>query len=104
MIKGQKVVCVDDSVSAIVRSLYTQWIKKGTTYVIREVILGSKFNPKTNSHSEGEICLLLVGIENPCSPPPHSAPRGFNSERFRPIEDLSLIQSLEQLETADADA
>ena len=40
MIKGQKVVCVNDTFSPAVRALYQQLPVKGDTYTIREVFLG----------------------------------------------------------------
>ena len=40
MIKGQKVVCVNDTFTATIRALYLQLPVKGDTYTIREVFLG----------------------------------------------------------------
>jgi hypothetical protein len=91
MIKGQKVVCVDDKVEPAIRSLYTQWIRKGTTYVIRDVMLAQ------NKKGEwGEVGLLLQGLVNPTQTIPPHQERSFNSERFRPIEDRTLTESVEE--------
>ena len=91
MIKGQKVLCVDDKVEPEIRKLYDRWISKGTIYVIRDVMLA-----QNRKGAWGEVGLLLQGIVNPTqSIPPHQE-RSFNSERFRPIEDKSLTESLEQ--------
>jgi len=73
MVKGQKVVCVDDKVEPEIRRLYDKWISKGTTYVIRDVMLAQ--------NRKGE--------------------RSFNSERFRPIEDKTITESLEQEQYAE---
>ena len=40
MIKGQKVVCTNDSFTAVIRAIYKQLPVKGSTYTIREVFLG----------------------------------------------------------------
>jgi len=96
MVKGQKVVCVDDKVEPEIRRLYDKWISKGATYVIRDVMLAQ------NRKAEwGEVGLLLQGIVNPTqSIPPHQE-RSFNSERFRPIEDKTITESLEQEQVAE---
>ena len=85
MIVGQKVVCVDDSAPFHLRNHYTYWIKKGTTYVVREVFLGISMRG-----SPGEVGIYLLGIRNPCSEVPPYLERGYNSERFRPIEEMPL--------------
>jgi hypothetical protein len=96
MVAGQKVVCVDDKVEPEIRRLYDQWIKAGTTYVIRQVMLAQ------NREGEwGEVGLLLQGITNPTQIVPPFQERSFNSERFRPIEDKSLTESLEQEQYAE---
>ncbi len=96
MIKGQKVVCVEDKVEPEIRQLYDQWISKGTTYVIRDVMLAQ------NRKGEwGEVGLLLQGITNGRQTIPPFQERSFNSERFRPIEDRSLTESLEQEQYAE---
>jgi hypothetical protein len=91
MIKGQKVVCVDDKVEPELRVLYDQWISQGTTYVIRDVVLAQ------NRKGEwGEVGLLLQGIANPTQSIPPFQERSFNSERFRPIEDKTLTETVEK--------
>ena len=98
MVTGQKVVCVDDAVEPEIRKLYDQWISKGTTYVIRDVMLAQ------NRKGEwGEVGLLLVGIQNSTQTIPPFQERSFNSERFRPIEDRTLTESLEEEKYAEAE-
>jgi hypothetical protein len=90
MTKGQKVVCVDDRIEPDIRALYEAWIRKGTIYVIRDVVLAQ------NRKAEwGEVGLLLQGITNPTQSIPPFQERSFNSERFRPIEDRSLTREME---------
>jgi hypothetical protein len=96
MVRGQKVVCVDDKVEPEIRKLYDKWISKGTTYVIRDVVLAQ------NRQGEwGEVGLLLQGLTNPSQSIPPFQERSFNSERFRPIEDKSITESLEQEQYAE---
>ena len=96
MVTGQKVVCVDDAVEPEIRKLYDKWISKGTTYVIRDVMLAQ------NRKGEwGEVGLLLMGVTNPSQTIPPFQERSFNSERFRPIEDHTMTESLEQEQYAE---
>ena len=98
MVAGQKVVCVDDKVEPEIRRLYDKWISAGTVYVIRDVMLAQ------NRQGEwGEVGLLLVGISNPTQTVPPFQERSFNSERFRPIEDRKLTESLEEERFAEAE-
>ncbi len=95
MIKGQKVVCVDDKVEPAIRKLYTQWITKGTIYVVRDVMLAQ------NRKGEwGEVGLLLLGVSNPTQSIPPFQERSFNSERFRPIEDKTITETVEEQQPA----
>ncbi len=91
MVKGQKVVCVDDKVEVKIRQLYDKWVTKGTTYVIRDVVLA-----QNHKGEWGEVGLLLQGILNPTQTIAPFQERSFNSERFRPIEDRSLTEALEE--------
>ncbi|MCE0484593.1 MAG: hypothetical protein LV479_10190 [Methylacidiphilales bacterium] len=96
MMKGQKVVCVNDKVEPEIRALYDQWVSQGAVYVIRDVLLAQ------NRKGEwGEVGLLLQGVVNqPQSIPPYQE-RSFNSERFRPIEDKALNEELERTQYAE---
>src|SRR5476649_2524705 len=98
MVKGQKVLCVDDKVEPDIRRLYDKWISTGTIYVIRDVMLAQ------NRKGEwGEVGLLLQGIVNPSQTVPPFQERSFNSERFRPIEDKTITESIEQEQHAEID-
>jgi hypothetical protein len=39
------------------------------------------------------VCLYLIGLENPKSTTPPYPERGFNAERFRPLEDDRLKET-----------
>lgn len=87
MIKGQKVVCINDQFPAIVRAIYKQLPVKGDTYTIREVFLGREKVVKAGDSAT--VGLLLVELVNPPDPLHRGQQElGFNSERFAPLEEL----------------
>lgn len=89
---GQKVVCVDDAAPAHLRIHYTAWIKKGTVYVVRGVFLGVDYQ----SANPGEVGVYLLGLHNPKSNVPPFPERGFNAQRFRPIEEMPVKETVEE--------
>lgn len=94
MIKGQKVVCINDSFPQFVRSLYKQLPVKGSTYTIREVFLGREKIIKAGESAT--VGLLLEELRNP--PDPFHAGKqelGFSSERFAPLEELPAEEEAE---------
>jgi hypothetical protein len=91
MIRGQKVVCINDKASPQIKSLYSAWIIKGTTYVVRDVFLGQNANGEW-----GEVGITLLGLVNPTQTVPPYQELGFNSERFRPIEEKTVTDSVEE--------
>ena len=82
-ITGQKVVCVDDRFPLGIQKFYTALPKKDVVYVVRGTTVGVGLDG-----TEGEICVYLVGLVNPCSNTPPHRERGFKAERFRPLEEL----------------
>ncbi|WP_324725997.1 hypothetical protein [Actomonas aquatica] len=87
MVKGQRVVCINDTFSDMIRALYKQLPTKGETYTIREVFLGREKVVKGGDSAT--VGLLLEEIHNP--PDPFHAEQqelGFTSERFAPLEEL----------------
>lgn len=102
MIAGQKVICIDDSNEPFAVTvhdghlvkvpLFRQWIKKHTTYVVRGVFLGASSPEDTG----GEVGLYLLGIHNDPTPWKPFLELGFNSSRFRPIEEKTLGTSVEK--------
>ena len=87
MLKGQKVVCINDGFSEFVRAIYLQLPVKGKTYTIRDVFLGREKIVK--SGASATVGILLDEIVNP--PDPFHADKqelGFASDRFAPLEEL----------------
>jgi hypothetical protein len=100
MIKGQKVVCINDSFPAVIRAIYKQLPVKGITYTIREVFLGREKVVKGGDSAT--VGLLLTELVNP--PDPFHAGQqelGFSSERFAPLEQAPEEQA-EELEAVGA--
>lgn len=91
MVVGQKVVCVDDKFPLAVAKLYKSLPKQGVVYVVRNVVLGVNWKAQP-----GEVCLYLIGLNNPRSSKPPFPERGFNSERFRLLEEVQVRTSQEQ--------
>lgn len=87
MIKGQKVVCIDDTFSEFIRAIYKQLPVKGVTYTIREVFLGREKIVKGGDTAT--VGLLLEELVNPPDPFHQGLQElGFSSERFAPLEEL----------------
>jgi hypothetical protein len=102
MIKGQKVVCINDTFPDFVRAIYAQLPVKGGTYTIREVFLGREKIVKGSDTAT--VGLLLEELVNPLDP--FYAGRqelGFSSERFAPLEELSGEDANREGEEAGAD-
>jgi hypothetical protein len=87
MIKGQKVVCINDTFTPTIRALYQQLPVKDDIYTIREVFLGREKIVKGGDSAT--VGLLLEELKNP-SDPFHQGQQelGFSSERFAPLEEL----------------
>ena len=87
MIKGQKVVCVNDTFTPPIRALDQQLPVKDDIYTIREVFLGREKIVKGGDSAT--VGLLLEELKNP-SDPFHQGKQelGFSSERFAPLEEL----------------
>ncbi len=87
MIKGQKVVCINDSFNEFVRAIYKQLPTKGVTYTIREVFLGREKVVKGGDTAT--VGLLLQELHNPPDPFHQGQQElGFTSERFAPLEEV----------------
>jgi len=97
MIKGQKVVCVDDTFTMIVKAVYKQLPVKGQTYTIREVFLGREKIVKGGDTAT--VGLLLEELTNPPDPFHKGKEElGFSSERFAPLEELPPEEVEEEVE------
>ncbi len=87
MIKGQKVVCVNDTFTPSIRALYQQLPVKHDVYTIREVFLGRE--KIVRGGETATVGLLLEELKNPPDPfHQGNQELGFSSERFAPLEEL----------------
>jgi hypothetical protein len=87
MVKGQKVVCINDTFSPTVRALYKQLPAKDHIYTVREVFLGREKIVK--SGDSATVGLLLEELKNPPDPFHQGEQElGFSSERFAPLNEL----------------
>lgn len=85
-ITGQKIVCINDTFAPGIAALYTMLPKKDTVYVVRGATVGVHHDGKGN-REEGVFTVYVVGLTNPCAP--SGRERGFLSDRFRALEELS---------------
>lgn len=83
MIVGEKVVCINDRFPVGIERFYDALPKAGVIYIVREVKIGVNWTGEA-----GEVCVYLVGLKNPKSSKPPFPERGFNSERFRTLEEM----------------
>lgn len=87
MVKGQKVVCVNDTFTPVILALYKQLPVKGNVYTIREVFLGRE--KIVRGGDSATVGLLLEELKNPPDPFHQGKQElGFSSERFAPLEEL----------------
>jgi len=87
MVKGQKVVCINDAFSATIRALYRELPVKDNIYTIREVFLGREKIVKGGDTAT--VGLLLEELTNPPDPFHQGEQElGFSSERFAPLNEL----------------
>jgi hypothetical protein len=87
MVKGQKVVCINDTFPPYVLGLYKQLPKKGDVYTVREVFLGREKVVKGGESAT--VGLLLEELKNPPDPFHQGQQElGFSSERFAPVDEL----------------
>ena len=87
MVKGQKVICINDTFSPTIRALYKQLPVKDNIYTVREVFLGREKIVKGGDSAT--VGLLLEEITNPRDPFHQGEQElGFSSERFAPLNEL----------------
>ena len=87
MVKGQKVICINDTFPEFVRAIYKQLPVKDKIYTVREVFLGREKIVKGGDTAT--VGLLLEELHNPPDPFHQGQQElGFSSERFAPLEEL----------------
>lgn len=95
MVKGQKVVCINDTFTPIILALYKQLPVKGDVYTIREVFLGRE--KIVRGGDSATVGLLLEELKNPPDPFHQGKQElGFSSERFAPLEELPAEEAEEE--------
>jgi len=95
MVKGQKVICINDTFPEFVRAIYKQLPVKGKIYTVREVFLGREKMVKGGDTAT--VGLLLEELHNPPDPFHQGQQElGFSSERFAPLEELPAEESEEE--------
>ncbi len=93
MIKGQRVVCVDDRFPKWVVEFFNQLPIKGCTYTIRDVCLRRETMRGSDSAT---IALLLEELRNPADPTHKGEEElAFKSERFAPLEEIEVEEEAE---------
>src|ERR1051326_9147039 len=91
--QGQKVVCINDQFPMWVHRLFTDLLKEGITYTVREVFVGRK----NWGGGEGEVGVLLVELHNPPDPRHKEKQElGFDANRFAPLQtmDEQLVEEV----------
>ncbi len=102
MVKGQKVVCINDTFPPFVQALYKQLPTKGDTYTVREVFLGREKMVKGGDTAT--VGLLLEELRNPPDPFHQGKQElGFSSERFAPVQELPDEEAEAETEIAVGD-
>ncbi|MBI5382728.1 MAG: hypothetical protein HZA31_12590 [Opitutae bacterium] len=97
MVKGQKVVCINDSFPQFVRAIYKELPVKDKVYTVREVFLGRE--KIVNAGDSATVGLLLEELRNPPDPFHQGKQElGFSSERFAPLEELPPEEAEEENE------
>jgi hypothetical protein len=94
---GQKVVCVDDRFPTPLAKYYINLPVKARTYTIRAVFLGRSVMHTAPGAADGEIGLLLQELKN--GPDPrnnYGQELGFNSGRFRPLQEVTTAAEAEK--------
>ena len=93
MVKGQRVVCINDTFQDFVKVIYRELPVKGNTYTIREVFLGRE--KVVRGGETATVGLLLVELNNPPDQFHQGQQElGFTSERFAPLEELPDEESV----------
>ncbi len=100
MIKGQKVVCINDSFSEFIRALYRELPVKDNIYTVREVFLGRE--KIVRGGDTATVGLLLEELTNPPDPFHQGEQElGFSSERFAPLNEVppEEVEAEEEIHT-----
>lgn len=85
---NDKVVLVNEAWPPGAEKLYAQFPIKDKVYVVRDVFPATSLDPLVMDYRrEISECLLLVGVVNPSADRPGGKERGFDSKRFRKLDE-----------------
>ena len=100
MMRGQKVVCINDDFAPWVYKVMHEIPKKGITYTIREVCMRRE---TLRGSESATVALLLEELKNP-QDPTHKGDEefAFKQERFAPLEELTDEEIIEAGQEIDA--
>ena len=90
---GENVVCIDDKFPQWVVALYKELPKKGTTYVVRDIVAGHNI-PEGRKN---DIAVLLVGMVGHINK--LGTENGFGCHRFRRPDEVDVPEKLEKENT-----
>lgn len=96
---GQKVVCINDDFTPVIKHLYRALPVKGKTYTVRECELGrGRVTSGQGGANETHYRVLLVELVNPPDPyvTGETIEMGFRSDRFAEPEQLENSEELEE--------
>lgn len=91
-VKGQPVVCINDTFDPKLAAMYKQLPVKGNTYRVRDVYLGQERKGK----GAETVGITLYELRNP--PDKQLREIGFNAERFAPLEEMPDVEHVEETE------
>lgn len=106
-IEGQKVICINDDFSLVIKKLYKELPVKDEIYTVRAVfpareklavIRHGKIVPNGGSEAAPGIGILLKELTNPPDPFCSERELGFTAERFAPLETIETEEE-ESIET-----
>ena len=86
---GQKVACVNDKFPEWVKQYFPKLPVKDNIYTIRDIVPGT-----TNGKMEGELAVYLEEIQGTIND--FGIERGFNAERFAPLQEYK-VEELEKI-------
>lgn len=95
MVKGQKVICINDAFPEVIHAIYKQLPVKDNTYTVREVFLGRE--KIVRGGDSATVGLLLEELHNPPDPFYQGEQElGFSSERFAPLAEIPEEEEAEE--------
>lgn len=92
-VPGQKVVCIDDSGLTRFAQYFNKLPVRNEQYTVRDLVPG--VSPRC---TEGEVSVYLCEIQGTINR--HGIERGFNAERFAPLNPQEEIVTEQQRDLA----